>query len=220
MNKLNRASLDVWGDYLKDESRKKISDRILELDSFFELTQEQENELEVLLNIEKKYIIESEINIDDSKKVVRRFNFYKNKLSNDDRLSSIFYERVNEMMKNDDSYNEEDIKKIYFKMMEEDMDVHGHDNLVKYYNEVLINKKDSSTVSCDNPECLYCSMITDEEYFESFDRLTVQGYFDANTDNENNLIELMVLINRLENRLSDLDALDHDLLDDEDEDED
>lgn len=219
MNKLNRASLDVWGDYLKDESRKKISDRILELDSFYELTIEQEGELEVLLNIEKKFITESESTIDNSKKVIRRFNFYKSKLANDDRLLSIFYERVNQIMIDDNLYTEEDIKNIYLKMMEEDMDVHGHDNLVKYYNEVLINKKDNSIVNCDNPECLYCSMISDEEYFEAFDRLSVQGYFDESSDKENNLIELMVLINRLEDRLSELDALDHDMLEDDEDDD-
>ncbi len=202
MENLNKTSLDVWEEHLKDENREKISHRILLLDSLHELSDKEQLELKTLLNLEKKLLSDSEILTDINKRAVKNFNYYKTKLETNERLSLIFLERVNEGLNDDKTYTEDDITKVYIQMMEEDMDVLGHQKLNEHYQKlILINEEDKENLGCLNPDCLFCKEINDKEYSEAFDELKKNGYLNNGIKEEDKLMELMVIINRLEDEL-------------------
>jgi len=201
MKNLNRTSFDVWSEYLKNDNNQNITDRILILDTYDKLTPEEEAELNILLNLEKKFISESEQVVAENKKYLKSFNYYKNLLEKDERLLTIFYERVSQNIYETDQCNVEDLKNIYISMMEEDMDVDGHDKLVQFYQEII---KDEETVSepCGDPTCIYCSPITKDEFMDAIDDLNSQGYLDKETPEQERLVKLMVTIHRLQDELA------------------
>lgn len=202
MESLNKSSLDVWEEHLKDENRKKISDRILILDSLHELTEKEQQELKTLLNLEKKLLSDCEILTDINKRAVKKFNYYKNKLDNDERLSIIFLERINIGLNEEKTYTEDDITKVYIQMMEEDMDVTGHQKLNEHYDKIILDVEEgNSELICTNPNCVYCKEITKEEYGEAFDELKKNGYLDNGIREQDKLMELMVIVCRLEDEL-------------------
>ena len=71
MKNLNRTSFDVWSEYLKNDNNQNITDRILILDTYDKLTPEEEAELNILLNLEKKFISESEQVVAENKKYLK-----------------------------------------------------------------------------------------------------------------------------------------------------
>jgi len=203
MKNLNRASFDVWTEYMKDYNRQNITDRILFLDTFDKLTEEEESELGILLNLEKKFINESEEAVDGNKRYLRVFNHYKDILEKhaDDRLLTIFFERVSESLLDTEVCNEKDLKRIYIDMMEEDMDVNGHENLTKFYEEIK-KEEDAIGKPCGDPDCIYCRAIDDTEYADAIDDLTEQGFFDNILPDKELFVKLMVTIHRLQDELA------------------
>jgi len=202
MRNLNKTSLDIWNEYMKDYTHQGISDRILFLDTFEKLNEEEEAELGILLNLEKKFLTESEIAVDSNKRYLRVFNYYKDILEKDkdDRLLTIFYERVSDSLADKKECNEDDLKNIYISMMEEDMDVNGHDKLIKIYEEI---KKEEFEIenSCDDPDCIYCRPISNDEYSNAIEDLTEQGFFDGVMPEKELFVKLMVTIHRLQDEL-------------------
>ena len=203
MRNLNKASFDVWSDYIKDYKHADITDRILFLDTFNKMTEEEESEYAILLNLEKKFLTESEITVDSNRRYLRAFNLYKNILEqhDDDRLLTIFFERIQDSLAEKSICEEEDVTRIYHEMMEEDMDVTGHDNLTKFYEEIK-KEETEPMLGCGLPECLNCNPIYDEEYLDAVDDLTEQGFFNEDLSEREHMIRLMVMINRLQDELA------------------
>lgn len=205
MYKLNTASYEIWQLLFKDEDKRNIHSRILELDSQGSLSDDELKEIELLLKLEKKYLNQTELIIIDDKKIIRKFNFYKKKLEKDERLLTLYFDRINEAI-DDNKYNtEEDVSNIYHNLMKEDSDVEGHELLTKYYNE--LNELHSSSdigddFNCGYEDCLYCRPITDEEINFAYDDLNATGDFEVlDEDVRNKMIELMIIIHRLEDEL-------------------
>ncbi len=204
MKSLNTASWDVWSEYMNENNRIAVTERIIFLDTLNILTPDEEQELEILQNIEKKFLIESAEIVDENKRYMRVFNHYRDILSKekDDRLLTIFYERVSDNLAENEECSEEDLKNIYINLMEEDMDVKGHDELTKFYEEI---KKDVFTSvdnqACDDPDCIYCRPTSATEYVEAINDLTDQGYFNEEIPVKDLMVKLMVTIHRLQDEL-------------------
>jgi len=219
--KLNEASLDVWYNYLKEEKYKVISDRIIFLSSQdLENNEEDKTELKVLLNLEKKFLKEAKEKVVHNNKVIGKLNFYKNHLDKDHRLLAIFLDRVKNKLIMSDTPSEDMITEVYVKMMEEDMDVKGHDKLNKLFKDMMSDELEFEDLSCDNPNCIYCKSVTEEENDMAYADLVSGGYMEQ--INEGGLMRLMVLVNRLETELMKYTNIDCTLefmdLDDEDDD--
>jgi hypothetical protein len=196
MSNLNKTSLDVWDEYLSDSKKRRISDKILELDSYKELTKDEEDELNILLNIERKYLSEAQVLVNEEKNYNKLFDKYKKMLKNDERLQSIFFERVAEQLFDKPNFNDNDLKKIYMELMNEDMDVNGHEKLNKLYDEI---KEDIENMDkpCNDPNCLNCRAITNDEYLMAYEELEARGYFNNMWKEEDKLVKLMTVILRL-----------------------
>lgn len=217
MKSLNRASLDVWTEYLRNSDKRKVSDRILLLDSYDKLTPAQEEELEILMKLETRFLAETEVKVDEIKKYLKKFNHYKDILATDERLLTIFYERVTDKVAETDVVTEEDVKEIYIKMMEEDMDVKGHDILNQTFKEIK-EKAIQENTPCDDPDCIYCRPLSEDEYADAYDDLKEQGFLEKGIKEEDKLIQLMVTIHRLQEEVTILRSEEDDLFDGEDDD--
>jgi len=201
MKSLNRASLDVWTEYLRDIDKREVSERILTLDSFDKLTPIQEEELEVLLKLEVRFLTESESKVDEHKVYLKKFNFYKDKLTNDERLLSIYFDRITERLINDEYLTDEDVKCIYISLMEEDMDVQGHKKLNDFYETLKTKALEVESNDCENPNCLYCAPVTPEEIVDAEEDLLEQGLLNNGRDHKADLLNLMITIHRLQDEL-------------------
>ncbi len=81
------------------------------------------------------------------------------------------------------------------------MDVAGHDQLTKFYEEIKKEESDGG-IGCGLPECINCNPIDEEEYLDAVDDLTEQGFFESELSEREQMIKLMVMINRLQDELT------------------
>lgn len=222
---LNKAELSVWYDCLKDEKYRLISERIIELDELENLTEDEKIELSTLLRLEQKFLKSAEENVDNTKKIIFKLNHYKEKIKNDDRLLTLFLKKVRERIGSGVKTEISVIEDEYFKLMEKEFDVVGHDELNSEYEKILeeigvgqILDDGDGIEACNNPKCLYCRAFTDEEVEFAYENLNKSGYLD--NINEASMVDLMVTINRLEDELAQYTTLECDIeFDDEDEDD-
>lgn len=200
--KLNKASLNTWYEMFKDEKCQEISERILILESSHDLSAEDKLEMNTLIKLEKKFLKEANDNILKVSKVSQKIYDYKVALDEDERLKAIFLDRAMNKFMNDELNSEEDVTKLYDDMRLEDVDVEGHDNLNKLFHDLqLAQEGEANEIQevCDNPDCIYCKNVTDEENEKAHLDLLKGGYYDGNV--KLNLMELMIRINRLEDKL-------------------
>lgn len=216
-NDLNKASLGVWNEYLVDEKNRKITDRILQLQSFFKLNKEEEHELNILLKQEKEFLIQSEKLNELNVNCIKKIDFYKEKIQKDDRLITLFIEKLNNELTKDTLLTENVVSETFHNLMEKDIDVQGHDEL----NEEFKNIQKEFESEFENNEfidtdCPYCTPVSEEEYQIAYTDCKQSGYFDKSQPEEERIMELMVLVHRLENKLAlyeNIEFLDEDLED-------
>lgn len=212
---LNKASLDVWYDLLQEEKYQKISDRIIYLDQQDSLNEDETLELSTLLNLEKKFLKISNENVDNNKKVIKKVSYYKNHFKEDERLITLFLDRVKNRILSDKALDQQISEALvtqeYVNMMEEDMDIKGHDKLNKQYQDMLLSHENFDDIlgeyeTCSNPNCIYCKPSDEKEATEAYERLSENGLLEDL--DENTLIGLMITITRLEAELAQYTEID------------
>lgn len=203
--KLNEAPLNVWGQHLLNEENNRLAERIMELDQQSELSKEEENELSVLISMEKGLLVESKQNAENMKKIIHQYYKILDKLADDNRLITIFNIRMGNMMDSGEIKKPEEVIDIYKTMMEEDMDVDGHEKLTEEFNELMKQFEHEEKGGCDDPECMYCSEVSDQEYEVAYNRLTDEGFFSPAISDEEKLTTLMITLIRLEQYIKELE---------------
>lgn len=226
--RLNSAPLNIWCEHLKDSTNKNITERLNELDNFDELTEEEEGEYYMLMEIETKSLETCSETVNLKKDMLKAFYSLKRKLKSDERLDVIFVERFNKEYLSGKVNSVDEVHKLFHRMMAEDLDVDGHETINEEF--VLFKQKlekqqdlkeESIQIWCDSPECpsedcMYCSKSTDEENELALVRLEETGFFADNLTEKEKLVQLMVWINRLEDNFDEfIDGLIDDSEDDE-----
>lgn len=217
--KLNEARLDVWGQHLSNDENTKLSERIIELDMKNDLTKDEEKELNMLLKMEQGLLSKSSEEVLHNKTIINQYYKCLDVVKNDERLTILFNVRFGDAMGEGIVNTIDDVNKIFHKMMEEEMEIDGHEKLKKEYNEIKeIIENDIDPIhiaSCNDPECLYCAPITHDEDKLAKKRLYEEGFFESKFSEEEKMMKLMTQILRLEMVINDLeDSIE------EDEDED
>ena len=224
---LNKASLNIWYELFKNESYRKVSDRIVYLHTVEMLSKDDEIELKTMIGLEKKFLAEAQEQINHNQSIIKRVNHYRVVFEKDERLARIFLNRIKGLIAGTENITVDMVNEEYVRLMEKDMDINGHEELVHEYNDMIsfeddLPVDDEEYLSCGNPDCLTCKPVTEEENEFAFQRLLVDGYLDET--NEEAMMELMIRINRLEDELAEfMDigcGLDVEFFDDEDDEDD
>lgn len=204
---LNQASLDVWYEIFKDTENLELSEKIIFLYASQDISEEGIKELNEMIRHEKDMLEKATIAVANNNNIAKKIYDLLNVLHDDERLQTLFSNIAISKYVDNDYIDAEDVEKSYHDLRIKDVDLQGHEELNKLYDDIMVNIKNlgmdfehtEERVKCNVENCVYCTPISQEEKQNAYSSLEGDGFF--NMDSKEALIELMVIIQRYE-RLS------------------